>query len=168
MRVWQQPPNPPCACSRQPIVIKDRRRWGMPRNISAKKSVSDQRKEQPVLRTAGIAKDKKSEIHLAQQRTSQFYNQPTAASCQSSASNRFPQLTSSGTLACCFIGTGPCVILELCVFESCWLLVSKLVLASLPLQRTGMCRPQVTHPWSRDQLQMRGLQRAQPVPATAQ
>ena len=120
-----------------------------------------------MLSTAGIAKDKKNKIHLAPQQTSQFYNQPAAASCQSSASNRFPQLTSSGTLACCFIGTVPCVILELCVFECCWILVSKLVLASLSLQRTGMCPPQVTHLWSWDQLQRHGLQRAPPVTATA-
>jgi len=165
VRVWQQPPNPPCACSRQPIVIKDRRRWGMPRNICAQKSISDKRKEQSMLSTAGIAKDKKNENHLAQQRTSQFYNQPTAASCQSSASNRFPQLTSSGTLASCFIGT--LRHLKAVRFDSCWILVSKLALAGLLLQRTSMCPPQVTHLWSCDQLQRHGLQRAPPVTATA-
>jgi len=140
--MWQQPRNPPCACSKQPIVIKDRRRCGMPRNISVQKSTSDQVKEQSMLGTAGIAKTKEPNSPGAT--ADQPILQPTHnTSCQSSASNRsqFDLLRnpSNGKLPHRYLRHRE----ALCVWV---LLLARSWQATSQGQSIGMCVAQVTQP----------------------
>lgn len=106
MLVWQQPRNPPCACSKQPVVMEDRRRCGLPRNISIPKI--NQRSGERTIDAwhSWYCQRQKSGIHLAQQRTSQFYNQPTTQVVNQVLPTRsqFDLFRNPSNIASCLIG----------------------------------------------------------------